>query len=247
MFPREIEFYLKRAKTFAARVKGAIYPRTIELNCEYASSAEPVEFKDRLALAYAPIRKGEIWGRDWSSAWFHVTGTVPEEFQGAELSLLMNIGGEALIFDADGTPVYGLTGGTVYSSDYYKNNYPLKKIKPGTKLDFWIEGAANSLFGLLHEETREISFDHPRKSFTGTLINCDLAVFDREVWNLYLDLEVLISLVEGLPQGDFRIILTTFKGCPHFSSNHARVFPGAIPTTVCSGVSSPFTSFNTSS
>ncbi|MDY5696006.1 MAG: hypothetical protein SPK75_06500, partial [Victivallales bacterium] len=144
MFPREIEFYLMRAKTFASRVKGAIYPRTIELNCEYASSAEPVEFKDRLALAYAPIRKGEIWGRDWSSAWFHVTGTVPEEFQGAELSLLMNIGGEALIFDADGTPVYGLTGGTVYSSDYYKNNYPLKKIKPGTKLDFWIEGAANS-------------------------------------------------------------------------------------------------------
>ena len=63
----------------------------------------------------------------------------------------MNIGGEALIFDTEGTPVYGLTGGTVYSSDYYKNNYPLKKIKPGTKLDFWIEGAANSLFGLLRE------------------------------------------------------------------------------------------------
>ena len=205
MFPREIEFYLMRAKTFASRVKGAIHPHAIELNCEYAPSAEPVEFKDRLSLAYAPIRKGEIWGRNWSSAWFHVTGTVPEEFLGKELALLMNIGGEALIFDTEGTPVYGLTGGTVYSSDYYKNNYPLKKIKPGTKLDFWIEGAANSLFGLLHEETREISFDHPRKSFTGTLINCDLAVFDREVWNLYLDLEVLISLVEGLPQGDFRI------------------------------------------
>ena len=205
MFPREIEFYLKRAKTFASRVKAAIHPHAIELNCEYAPSAEPVEFKDRLSLAYAPIRKGEIWGRNWSSAWFHVTGTVPEEFLGKELALLMNIGGEALIFDTEGTPVYGLTGGTVYSSDYYKNNYPLKKIKPGTKLDFWIEGAANSLFGLLHEETREISFDHPRKSFTGTLINCDLAVFDREVWNLYLDLEVLISLVEGLPQGDFRI------------------------------------------
>ena len=42
------------------------------------------------------------------------------------------------------------------------------------------------------------------------------------------------------------IILTTFRGCPHFSSNQARVFPGAMPT-VCSGVSSSFTSFSTSS
>ena len=62
MFPREIEFYLMRAKTFASRVKGAIHPHAIELNCEYAPSAEPVEFKDRLSLAYAPIRN--FWERN---------------------------------------------------------------------------------------------------------------------------------------------------------------------------------------
>lgn len=206
MFPKEMKFYQRRANTFRDRVRPEIYSDRIDLNCEYAVSKDPVEFKDRLALSYAPLAKDEKWGENWDSAWFHVTGTVPERFAGKEIALLVNVGGEALIFDADGTPVYGLTGGSVFSDGKYtKNRYLLKGSRSaGEKIDFWIEGAANQLFGLIFEQDKELRKEHPQGRFVGTLVDCSLAVFERELWNLHLDLEVLLSLIEGLPENDFR-------------------------------------------
>ncbi len=205
MFPKEIEFYWRRATVFRDRVRQEIYSDRIDLTCEYAHSKDPVQFQDRLALPYKPLSKGEKWGEDWESAWFHITGTVPERFAGREIALLANFGGEALIFDAEGTPVYGLTNASGFSDKYTKNRYLLKGPRAaGETLEFWIEGAANRLFGLVFEEEKELRRQHPRGHFTGTLVDCSLAVFEREVWHLYLDLLVLCSLIEGLPENDFR-------------------------------------------
>ena len=205
MFQEEVKFYMNRMNVFYKRVQDQIYSSRIPLNCVYAKTKDPVHFNDRLSLEYKPIAQGEVWGNDWDSAWFHVTGNVPAEYAGKELMFLMYIGGEGLIFDADGTPVYGLTGGSVYTNEFFKNNYLLgKDFKTGDKLEFWVEGAANSLFGMVREETKEFRQKHPQGCFTGSLIECSLAVFEREVWALTLDLEVMISLIEGLPENDFR-------------------------------------------
>ena len=101
MFPKELEFYQRRANVFCGRVKDEIYSDRSALRCEYAASKDPVEFKNRLNLTYKPIAQGEKWGENWESAWFHVTGTIPERFAGKEIALLVNVGGEALIFDTD--------------------------------------------------------------------------------------------------------------------------------------------------
>lgn len=205
MFPKEVEFYWRRANVFRDRVKEEIYSEQVDLQCEYARSQDPVKFPDRLALAYKPLHRGEKWGENWESAWFHITGSVPEHFAGREIALLADFGGEALIFDAEGTPVYGLTNASAFSDRYTKNRYLLKgSHSAGEKLEFWIEGAANGLFGLVFEKEKELRRQHPQGRFTGTLVSCSLAVFEREVWHLYLDLLVLCSLIEGLPENDFR-------------------------------------------
>ena len=205
MFQEEVNFYMNRMNVFYKRVQDQVYSDRMPLTCEFAATQAPVAFKDRLALTYKSIQANEVWGKNWDSAWFHVTGSVPAEFTGKELMFLMYIGGEGLIFDAEGTPVCGLTGGSVYTGDFFKNNYLIgKDLKAGDKLEFWVEGAANTLFGMVFDETKELITEHPQGRFTGTLMECSLAVFEREVWALMLDLEVLISLISGLPEKDFR-------------------------------------------
>ena len=109
-----------------------IYPESMYLDAEYAVSKKPVPFKDRLELHYRPAGEGDVWGESWDSAWFHLTGTVPESFAGREICLRLNIGSELLLFDADGVPLYGLTGYSVFNTSFFKDCYVLKNAKPGT-------------------------------------------------------------------------------------------------------------------
>lgn len=206
MFSKELVFFRQRIKIFHERVKRELCSERINLHCEYAASEEPVKFEDRLQLAYRPITVGEKWGKNWESGWFHITGTVPKQFAGHELALMFNAGGESLIFDWDGTPIYGLTGNSWFAPNYTKTRYPLKgAAESGRKLEFWVESAANLLVGMLFDEDKTCRKEHPQGRFTGHLVTCALAIFNRELWNLHLDLEVLISMIEGLPEKDFRI------------------------------------------
>ena len=203
MFTTEYTLYFKRAEAFRSRVKQAMYGESTDVQCEYAVSREPVEFKDRLSLNYKPIRAGEKWGENWDSAWFRLSVTVPESFAGKELVLLYDTGGESLIFDAKGTPVYALTGGSVFAENFAKSRYVLGRKNPGESLEFWIESAANGLFGLVLN-SEQVKPEHPYGRFVGTLNAAKLAVFRREVWNLFLDLDIAIDLIRGLPESDYR-------------------------------------------
>ncbi len=206
MFPKELEFFKCRINAFYERVKQELCFEKTAFHAEYAVTPHPVPFAERLNLAYKPVRIGEKWGENWQSAWFQLSVAVPEAFAGKELALLFNSGGEALIFDESGTPVYGLTGNSFFSPNYLKTRYPLKgTFTAGAKLEFWIEAAANELTGMLFDKDKTLLKEHPQGRFVGTLLDCSLAVFDRELWHLKLDLEVLLSMTEGLPAGDFRI------------------------------------------
>ena len=203
MFTTEYTLYFKRAEAFRDHVKQAMYGESVDLMCEYAVSREPVAFKDRLSLSYKPIHAGAKWGEAWESAWFRLSATVPDSFEGKELALLYDTGGESLIFDSNGTPVYALTGGSVFAENYEKSRYVIGKKKPGESLEFWIESAANKLFGLVLEGGI-LNPQHPYGYFVGTLNTAKLAVFRREIWNLFLDLDVALEVVKGLPENDYR-------------------------------------------
>lgn len=203
MFTTEYTLYFKRAEAFREHVKESMYGDSIDLTCEYAVSREPVAFKDRLSLRYQPIHEGEKWGESWESAWLRFTATVPESFEGKELVLLYDTGGESLIFDASGTPVYALTGGSVFAENFAKSRYVIGRKKAGESLEFWIESAANMLFGLVLD-SGNLHPQHPYGYFAGMLKTAKLAVFRREIWNLFLDLDIAIEIVKGLPENDYR-------------------------------------------
>ena len=181
-----------------------IYPESIPLEAECAVTREPVPFKDRLKLHYYPVGEGEGWGRTWESAWFHVSATVPKSFAGKEICLRLNTGGELMLFDADGVPLYGLTGYSVFNTNFFKDTCVLGKLKPGARVEFWCEAAANSLFGahLPSPETRNP--DAPLGYYYPVIQNLKLSVFDRQVWLFLLEMETLTGMLDRYGHEDYR-------------------------------------------
>ncbi|MBR4662855.1 MAG: hypothetical protein IKO93_03175, partial [Lentisphaeria bacterium] len=85
MHEKIFKIFHDRVKVLTANHYPEIYPESVELAAEYARTKDPVPFRERLKLEYKTVREGENWGEAWDSAWFHVTGTVPESFAGKEL------------------------------------------------------------------------------------------------------------------------------------------------------------------
>ena len=181
-----------------------IYPESVALAAECGVSREPVPFKDRQQLRYYPVGEGEVWGRAWESAWFHVSAVVPESFAGKEVCLRLNTGGELLLFDAKGVPLYGLTGYSVFNTNFFKDTYVLGRLKPGAKVDFWCEAAANSLFGVHLPDPESRDPEAPLGNFYPMIQKLRLCVFDREVWLFLLEMETLSDMLDSYGHDDYR-------------------------------------------
>ena len=81
----------------------------------WVAPGEPVPFADARAQEFRPFAVGSPWGRPWGRSWFHVTGTVPEEWDEPELLVDLGFTGaspgfqaEGLVYAADGTVLSGI-------------------------------------------------------------------------------------------------------------------------------------------
>ena len=222
--------YLERIRLFLDVENGMIYRDYIPLNAELAVTDHPVPFAERMALSYKPIHERETWGFDWASGWFHLTAEVPESFAGKELCLLLHIGGEGLLFDEEGVPAYGVTGYSVFLSPYAKERYVLKqRYKAGEKLDFWLEGAANGLYGCPLTRPQEPGLLVATEGCgTRSIRHLRLCVFDRELWSMFLDIRTLYHIAKTLGLKDYRArrilrVLTEAMECFNYHPENAAV------------------------
>ena len=189
-----LTIYRKRIRQFIDRVIDRRYTATAPLEARYTYDRSPIAFDSLEKRRWKPISPGTQWGELWGSGWFRFTGTVPAGFAGSEVCALIDTGSEGCLF-VNGSPVQGLTdapqvSGTLSRTPGYlrgKRRVPLfVKARGGEEVSLLIEVAANSLFG--HKDRREFVFRQ-----------AELAVLDRTVWQLGLDLEVLYQLAEALP------------------------------------------------
>ena len=72
MHENVFRIHKKHIKKFLGRIKNDIYREMIPFQAEYGVTEDPVNFKDRLKLKYEKIKEGELWGKTWDSAWFHL-------------------------------------------------------------------------------------------------------------------------------------------------------------------------------
>ena len=206
MFDRLFDFNVGTLHLFINELEKRFYKeKSPLLSCQVAVTDEEVPFEKREKLSYRPIAPGEKWGDEWQSGWFHVTGDIPGHWDRTKVKLLFNPGGEGLIFDAQGTPAARVTGGSVYNESFVRNEWLLpENFTRDGKIDIYIEGAANTLFGLVFDTDKELRKEHPQGQFTGKLTECRLGLFDEEVWQLCIDFKVILELIQGLPEKDHR-------------------------------------------
>ncbi|MEV4807572.1 glycoside hydrolase family 38 C-terminal domain-containing protein [Nonomuraea sp. NPDC049421] len=197
-----VEARLKRVLT--ERIRPAVYPESVPLEVGvWHAPGEPVPVAEGLAAPREPIAVGTPWGPPWGTSWFTVSGTVPMEWTGKIVEAVLDLGFnpdktgfqcEGLVYRPDGTPVKSLNP----RQQWVRIAGPAEG---GEEVRLHIEAASNPVILDYHPFLPTQLGD---KETAGTeplyrLARMDLAVFDKTVWDLVMDLEVLGELMQELP------------------------------------------------
>ncbi|GAA0451194.1 glycoside hydrolase family 38 C-terminal domain-containing protein [Streptomyces sp. NPDC046215] len=187
------------------RVRPAVYPVSVPLEVSvWDAPGEPVPVAEGLAAPRRPVEPGAPWGPPWGTSWFTVAGTVPREWAGRTVEALLDLGFdenmpgfqcEGLVYRPDASPVKGLNP---------RNQWVriAESASGGEQVLLHVEASSNPVILDYHPFVptelgdRETADAAPRYR----LGRMDLAVFDRPVWELVQDLEVLGELMAELPE-----------------------------------------------
>lgn len=196
-----IEQRLQRA--VRERIIPAVHPGSVPLRTRvWHTPGEPVSVDTALAADFADFRVGESWGPAWSTSWLHVTGSVPPEWAGRTVEVVLDLGFdqrvpgfqcEGLVHGPDGTPIKGLNPRNPC--------VPVaSRAEAGQPVEFFVEAAANPV--ILGAEpfapTGLGDANPPHTEPLYRLQRADLVVFDEQVWQLVADIEVLDQLMQEL-------------------------------------------------
>ncbi|RKP52909.1 alpha-mannosidase [Cohnella endophytica] len=187
---------IEKLKATLNRIQKHIYTPIASLEVTAYVTKEPVAFDQRRSGLEMGLKPGDKWGELWDCAWFRFTGSMPGTAVGKKVVLLIDVNGELCLVDDEGAPVQGLTN--VNSEFDYSLGLPGKRVvhisscaTGGESIDLWGDAGCNDLFG------------HYR---SGTLKEADIAICNEETRRLYYDFEVLLELVEHLPEQSARRI-----------------------------------------
>jgi alpha-mannosidase len=203
------------ARVLNERIRPAVHARSVPLTvAAWHVPGEPVAVAEGLAAAYGPAGVGDRWGPAWTTSWFRVTGRVPQEWAGLPVEAVLDLGfsttepgfsAEGLVYRPDGTAVKALNPRNIH--------LPVTATADGgEEVLYYVEAAANPV--VMHSGPEQLTF-HPtpvggRAQWLQDaaapageplyrLRRMDLAVFDREVFELAQDLDVLGQLMHELP------------------------------------------------
>ncbi|MFF3954926.1 alpha-mannosidase [Streptomyces sp. NPDC001890] len=165
-------------------------------------TGEPVPVAQVLQEPFEPFCTGTEWGKPWSTSWFRLEGTVPSQWAGRRVEVVVDPGfsgqgpgfqAEGMLYDLAGVPIKGI----------HPRNRHLTVASPavgGEPVSLLLEAAANPAVlehGFVPTPLGDVTTagDRPLHRFA----SAELALLDEEVWHLVLDIEVLSELMRELP------------------------------------------------
>jgi alpha-mannosidase len=188
---------LQRIQLFAAQrgLASKLYADSVPVGLSVYHAPDRIPYAEAVKGEYAPAKVGEQYGPFWSTHWFRVEIQIPTGWKGREVHFLWDSSSEAEVY-LDGEPMQGLTGSMPGSWGEFsvRPQYILSKsAKGGESLELYVEMAVNHLFGLGSVP------DPTRLALVGLLRQAEIAVFDREAWDLMWDYKVIADMAENLP------------------------------------------------
>jgi alpha-mannosidase len=181
----------ERVRQVAAAVRALVHAdrRPVD-HLRIAGPVDRVPVAEAVALEYRDAEPGMALGPLWATWWLALDATVPPEWEGAQVDLLLVTNSEATLW-LDGEPAQGLvTGG-----EHWRPEAMLAaRASAGQRLAAHVEIACNGLFGYgdAHPAPQQPA-PRPRPF---ALERCELARFDPEAWALAQDLRVLCALMD---------------------------------------------------
>lgn len=137
---------------------------------------------------------GASFGPSWSTHWFKVVFTVPDDFKDEELvELHWDASNEGLIYTEDGMPLQGLTGG----GERIEWIIP-KSLRDGKAHTIYIEMACNRMFGNAPNGSDGIM--PPRDDNYYTLKTADIVAVNVDARKLYFDMWEIGDAAREFPE-----------------------------------------------
>ena len=187
------ELTLKRLSNFASEneLRGRLYPQRTPVQLSAYAAPGRITYAEAMNGSYQSIQVGHKFGPVWSTHWVKVEFTIPAEWTGKEVYLLWDSSSEACVWQ-DGQPLQGLTGSTRgWVSGTIRPEFCLSKQAQGGQTgEVYVEVACNGLFGLEGGS---------RVSILGLLQQAEIAVLDRQAWDLLWDFVVIADMARYLP------------------------------------------------
>ncbi len=180
---------LSRIEAFLEKLTKAYYKNPVDFKLSYFKSTEPFTFEKQKKATYTPISVGENWGSNFDCAWFKLNGTIPQSFKDQEVVALINLGGEVCIYDDGGKAIQGLTnkriGHEFDEAEIKRRVYLTDKAQGNEEINLLMDAGANNIMGV-SELNGIIIAD-------GTVNQAEIAIFDRNKWQLFLDYDLLFK------------------------------------------------------
>jgi alpha-mannosidase len=159
---------------------------------------EPVGYTEAVRGDYQPFQVGDKWGPPWSTTWFHVQGTVPEDWAGQAVVASFELG------------FIGATGFTCEALAW-KDGRPWRGVDPnhrrlpidGPLVDFFLEAAANPSATESGAAPAPSMIELRRSPVPIFTLNvAELNLVDEHARAIALDFRVLLELAEatGAPE-----------------------------------------------
>ena len=201
MNKKETAIIVSRIEQWNNRLKDYFIEDRTPLKAKYAWSKKPVLFSDRTKLKYKPIIKGKSWGKEWDSAWFCLSGEIKKEWRGKKIITDLDFSGEGLVYDPTGKEIQGITNASIWDPNFVRTTVLMPKTCiTKNKVDFWVEAAANSLFGIFIDVDPEQENPKRHGTFDAKVETIDIGVFREDIWHLYLDVRILLGLAQKLDE-----------------------------------------------
>jgi alpha-mannosidase len=188
------------ARAFVKEVVApAVYPERVPLEITARHLAgEPLRADEAVAGRFEPFGVGDRWGGMWATTWFRFRATVPAGWAGGDVVAVIHLGGartvgfsaEGLVWTPDLRPVQGL-------HHEHREYRPVPAAGAGSQVDFYVEAAANPIprWHVKDWPRLEPDYDGPPLY---ALQQADLAVADRDVEALALDMDAVIQMAEWM-------------------------------------------------
>lgn len=200
-----------RVEHWVRTLKEDFYEPLGEISWTASRVTDHLSPEEAVKLPFVPVQPGFVWGNTWEYCWFQGSVTLPKEAEGKRIVLNLAPDGESTLF------VNGKSFGTYRASwvnekhHYVEDNVLTREGKAGEKFDILMETYAGHYYpeapsghcavGPVLEGMYQDPLEEGKRRTLGV---CTFGIWNEDAYQLYMDVQTLIGLLEVVDLSSLR-------------------------------------------